>query len=298
MIQSSGDEDFSDPQRGRSRRGRRYGGRGDSAMEQSDLIVWGAGGLAASYSPVVQKVLGPTADYLGHVLKRITEKGAHNLSRIMHHAVQKLGERVDRDESVPPKVLKSVLLEGPFIEDQLSAEYFGGVMASSRSGIPRDDRGAALLHLLGGLSTYQIRSHCLFYGAFKELYDGSGKGVGESAERTSMKTFLPADGYRRALALAKDENYDAIAEHCVCGLARSDLIGEVYAGGSQAELKRNWSAAPGAGVVVMPSVLGVELLLWAHGRSDLSANQFLNPSLAFDFETGIEVPDGVCLAVF
>jgi hypothetical protein len=46
---------------------------------------------------------------------------------------------------VPPKVLRDVLYHGYVREDELSAQYFGGVLASSLSGINRDDRGSSLI---------------------------------------------------------------------------------------------------------------------------------------------------------
>jgi len=129
---------------------------------------------------IVVKILGPTADYLGEGIKGWAEKRAGNVERIFSIAEKKLGDRIDQDESVPTKVLKSILDDGSFSEDPLAAEYFGGVLASSRSGIPRDDRGVGKAALVTRLSTYQIRAHFIFYKIVKKLYDGSSYNIGDA----------------------------------------------------------------------------------------------------------------------
>ena len=44
------------------------------------------------------------------------------------------------------------------------------------------------------------------------------------------------------------------------------------------------------GVVVQPSVLGVDLFHWAHGKGNLHIHSFLASHVTF--ETDFEVPDG------
>src|SRR6266567_7917518 len=112
-------------------------------------------GTAVGSAKIVEKLLGPTAEYLGDGLKSWTEKRVENTKRIFQHATKLLGDRIETAGGVPPKVLKGILDEGSFCDDELSAEYFGGVLASSRSGVSRDDRGAAFIALLGRLTTYE-----------------------------------------------------------------------------------------------------------------------------------------------
>lgn len=74
--------------------------------------------------------------------------------------------KLRRPGAVPPKVLKGIIGEAPFCDDELSAEYFGGVLASSRTGVSRNDRGAAFAALVGRLSAYEIRAHFFFTTLF------------------------------------------------------------------------------------------------------------------------------------
>jgi hypothetical protein len=56
-----------------------------------------------------------------------------------------------------------VLDEGSFSSDTLAVDYFGGILASSRTEDGRDDRGARIAKIVDGLSTYQLRSHYLLF---------------------------------------------------------------------------------------------------------------------------------------
>ena len=123
-------------------------------------------GAAIGSKELVIKLLGPTADYIGTGLQAWTERRVNNVGRIFDIAVQRLGDKLNTEGRVHPKVLKEILSEGSFCDDQLAAEYFGGLLASSRTGISRDDRGAYFVSLVANLSTYQVRAHYFFLQCF------------------------------------------------------------------------------------------------------------------------------------
>ncbi|MFC1560903.1 hypothetical protein ACFL4V_00330 [Candidatus Latescibacterota bacterium] len=79
---------------------------------------------------------------------------------------------IDDEGQVPPRVLKRVLSDGWFCEDEIMREYYGGVLASSRSTINRDDRGKTYLELLSNLSTYQTRTYYIVYTILKHIFSG------------------------------------------------------------------------------------------------------------------------------
>ncbi len=99
------------------------------------------GGSIAS-KELILKILGPTADYIGDGLRSWTEKRVENVKNIFDIAGEKLGNKIEEPGSVAPKVLRLVLNEGSFCDDELTKEYFGGVLASSRTPLARDDRGS------------------------------------------------------------------------------------------------------------------------------------------------------------
>jgi len=66
--------------------------------------------------------------------------------------------------------LKNVFDEGKYCEDDLSKEYFAGVLASSRTKDGKDDRGMTNAKLVSNLSSYQIRTHYIFYTLLRRAF--------------------------------------------------------------------------------------------------------------------------------
>jgi hypothetical protein len=116
------------------------------------------------------RLLGPTVDYLGEGLLNST-KAAANLSRIFVKALGKLGQSANEPGTVPPRVLKVILDEGPFCDDELGAEYFAGLLASSRTPGGKDEEGLSLLATVSRLPTTALLLH---FGAYRALYEARG----------------------------------------------------------------------------------------------------------------------------
>ena len=90
-------------------------------MADPTLIVGGSAVAAYLSRDGFNKLLGPTADYLGDSLKELVEKKHQNLSEIFRRAHTKLGSKIENPGTVRPRVLKSVLEDGSFTEDSLAA---------------------------------------------------------------------------------------------------------------------------------------------------------------------------------
>ncbi len=251
-----------------------------SSEEELSLVEPGTGltilGGAIGSAKLLEKLLGPTADYLGGEIRNYTEKGFANLRRIFQHAAHTLGKRLDEPGQVPPKVLKGVLDEGYFCEDQLSGQYFGGVLASSRSGVSRDVRGSSFIALIRRLSAYQIRSHFIFYTLFKALCGGRSVNLGISTERDKFKIFVPFTSYFVAMDYQQGEVPNVLLPHVMNGLSREELIGLDWSMGSPKHIKKSENIEPDTpGIVFRPSAVGLELYLWAHGLSTVPITDFL-----------------------
>ncbi|MBO8129619.1 MAG: hypothetical protein H0Z39_10590 [Peptococcaceae bacterium] len=249
------------------------------------LAIFGAAEL-------VNKLLGPTAEYIGEGIKNVAEKRINNIKNIFSYAIKKLGNKLETNGAVPPKVLRGVLNEGSFCDDQLSAEYFGGVLASSRSEIPRDDIGATFVALLGRLSTYQIRSHYIFYTIIKQLFDGSELNIGIDKDLEKMRVYIPISTYIVAMEFGEKENVNLITEHVIYGLRKEQLLGHMFAIGSKESLPKYFGETMEPGLIIEPSGLGVELYLWAHGNSDLPMKSFLDPNNRFQIENTVTIKPG------
>ena len=146
---------------------------------------------------MIEKLLGPTCEYLGQNIQQLTKKMHDNIiAKIFINAESKLGDRINQEWKVPPKVLKSIIENGAWCEEELQCEYFGGVLASSRSSISRDDRGAYLSNLVSELRSYQIRMHYLIYSEIHRLFSDKEFNVCESAIRNKLEIFGTLANFR------------------------------------------------------------------------------------------------------
>ena len=248
---------------------------------------------------LIVRLLGPTADYLGEDWKKtrapasrfrgLVQKQAENLGRIGLLAVKKLGDRIDSPGSVSPRAFKQVIEEGMYCEDALAAEYLGGVLASSRSGVPRDDRGAVLAALVGRLTVYQLRTHYIFYRELKRLWTDDPIEGTLKAALSKRGIVVPWEGYTLAMEFGEDEDPEILLAHSLIGLTREGLV-EWSRDGMPIPFKemREGHAASQLGEFVMfPSPQGLELYMAAHGRLDLGANAFFDHEIKLQAETPV-----------
>ena len=252
----------------------------------------GTGLAVLGSAKVVEKLLGPTADYVGEGMRDWTQRRVANVQRVFFKAIHRLAGKIEEPGAVPPRILKGILSESSFCDDELAAEYFGGILASSRSGIDRDDRGASFIALLGRLSTYQIRAHYILYSVFKSLYDGSGLGL-SADDKKKIIIYLPYSAYTTAMDLsdAERKKFVPLLEHVFFGLSRELLLDQSLYGGIEV-IEKYLPRASDGGIIYWPSALGAELYLWAHGCSDLGAPGLLDPNQQFQVENTIQIPSG------
>lgn len=235
------------------------------------IMTVGLGAVAAYLGKDgLQKLLGPTADYLGQGLRDFTKLRIEKIGEIFQNAESKLGDRINIQGEVPPKVLKKILDEGSFSNDAVSVEYFGGILASSRTESGRDDRGARLAKILDGLSSYQIRTHYLVYSTIKFLFSANKELKFNMAGRPKMAFFMPYYSYFTAMDFNEHEyaQRGQLLSHTFFGLSDEALIGASWRFGQQHHLKDMFPGAPCDGIICEPSALGVELFLWAAGYPD------------------------------
>lgn len=242
-------------------------------------------GVALGGKDIIVKLLGPTADLLGEQFANFTQRRINNVQAILRAAADRLGDRIDEPGSVPPRVLLDVFVEGSFCEDDLVREYFGGLVAASRSDRPRDDRATTYLSYIKRMSSYQVRTHYIIYTAVRQTFVGESLRISIRPEADRMGVFFPWKQWRELMDCSTNEDPSVITAHSIAGLATEGLIGQ-YAFG------REHHAILGHGVVATPSPLGSELYMWAHGYSLQLPDAILDPNLSFpqvmDFPVPIE----------
>jgi hypothetical protein len=232
----------------------------------------------------LNKLLGPTADYLGVSLKDFVQKRADNVGKIFGNAEKKLGNKINEKGQVPPKVLKTIIDEGSYCDDTVAVEYFGGVLASSRTESGRDDRGARIGKILDNMSVYQIRSHYLVYSIIRKLFKDS-KYLFNQEDRHKMEIFIPWAIYLNAMQFNEKENeqFTSILNNTFFGLNKDSLIGTFYYGPVE-HIQKNYADAKEGGIVVSPSALGAELYLWGYGFGDKELSFILGDANFEDLE--------------
>jgi hypothetical protein len=233
-------------------------------------VVSGAVGGAVLLTDLAKKILGPTADYLGEGLKGLTKKGCENINRIFVSAEKKLGSRINLPGGVSPRVLKTILVEGYFNDSELAAEYFGGILACSRTADSRDDRGAYLAGLVGRMSSYQIRAHYVLYQCFKHVFNGLRLPFNHMELNEKAAVCVPLKNYAQAMGCAPAEGLTPYLEHAVVGLLKESLISPYFAHGSSSFFRvqplSGLEKGGFLGLLAAPSRLGLELFLWSHGE--------------------------------
>lgn len=258
------------------------------------ITAVGVGAIAAYLGKDgLQKLLGPTADYLGGELQEFTKKRIGNVGKIFRNAEEKLGENIDSPGHVPPKVLKTIINEGSYCEDEVAVEYFGGILASSRTELGRDDRGARIAKILDGMSTYQIRLHYIIYSLIKKVFFESGYRYNQD-DRQKMRLFIPMNNYIASMQFDEKEiqQFGAILSHALFGLSNDDLI-DGFQYGPEESIKKHFSEASSGGILVTPSAFGAELYLWGYGQGNQDLSYALKDKELTDLPDAPLYLDGV-----
>lgn len=243
----------------------------------SDLIQLGDEALKlVGAGWTAQKLLGPTLDYFGSSIEGVVAKRVENLSRILRKAATKLGDpdRLPDEAGINPRVMRAVVDEGTYFDDELAAEYFGGVLASDRHTAVSDDSAAIWSQMLSRMSSRDIRTHYVLYRAAQLAlrdsninFGSSPPGGGESRVYISFPTYGAAMGLRSPSELnAKQWNLWAESMY---GLEQEMLVEERSHGGwslaSGDRLKEDYPKILQSGAIFRPAFRGIRLFLMAHG---------------------------------
>lgn len=289
-------------------------------MVPTELVV--AAGIIASKDLLV-KLLGPSADYVGGEIKNFVEKCNVNLDNIFKIAWRQLGPKVSEPGSVDIKVLKHILNEGRFIENKLTAEYFGGILAASRSVHP-DDIGAYWLHRVEELSAFQIRLHYLIYLTAWAKGDAQWTYMGhdinyfaegdEFTHDEASGVFIPLELLTQVMGVAPETTSWPLSlhnplQHAIQGLVEAGLIRKQFNTGYLIDLEKRiiderdeedpgydtyafweqrilWSRdlpRKEFGLLFTTSPRGIELFDWANGIKTES-EKLGDPYFSLDFD--------------
>lgn len=200
-----------------------------------------------------KKVLGPILDEIGSDLQTLYKNGRE---AIISATLRKIDP--DDGKQVNLRVTRDVFWNGSFTDEAICAEYFGGILASSRSTDGKDDRGVYYTDIIKSLSSQQLRFHYLIYFALNKLW------LGMPPEKERPNVGLDTDLHNYTLWLA-DQELEAFGidfEKDAIAIANKGLIIPNYeAKFHKIDEKHGFPYA-----WVKPSSLGIQLYAVAHNK--------------------------------
>ena len=225
-------------------------------------------------SSLLVRVLGTSADAVDEALRRYTAYQLRNVERILQRADAK-SRSAEESSSVSLRVAHVLLEDGSYCDDELMADYLGGLLAGSRTPEGRDDRAVAWSKVLTSLSSLQVRAHYLLYREWAaRLRTVAVYELGVDAGRMQATMEVASSEFVKFLVAESEVDENDAISHAIGGLARVGLLEDKYLYNNDA-------------VRVVPSIMGIELYGWAQGLPGLSPRGFASKAQPFDLEDAI-----------
>jgi len=119
------------------------------------------------------KLFGTTLATMGDDINKIYVKGR---DKIIDIAAKKV-DNPDDGKKVNLRAARDVLWNGSITEDEVCAEYFGGMLAAARSEDGKDDGVVHYVDTIKAMSARQLELHYVIYKAWQGLLKQGGKSI-------------------------------------------------------------------------------------------------------------------------
>lgn len=203
---------------------------------------------------IISKLLGKTAETVSDDLANVYKAG-RNL--IINAAIRKTSDIEDGKIS-NLRVVRDVFSNGSFTDEAICAEYFGGILAASRSGDGKDDTGVFYADIIKSLSSSQLRFHYIIYRSLNKLWlsmpderTRPNAGMGNELDQFSV-CFLTNEIQELGVDIGKN----------LVALHSKGLIGDLY----QADEHVLPNGKQVNYTKVSPCTLGIQLYAIAHNK--------------------------------
>lgn len=124
-----------------------------------ELITGGVIGAVAA------KLFGKVGDVLAEDIAKVYVLGR---DAIIKKAINKTSN-IDDGAQVNLRIARDVFSNGSFSDEEICAEYFGGILASSRSEDGKDDSSMYFLDKIKSLSSNELKIHYIIYNVLNKL---------------------------------------------------------------------------------------------------------------------------------
>ena len=229
-----------------------------------------------------ERVFGGSVKEVGDALTRWTETRTRNLGRVVENAARKTDP--NGRGSVHPRAALAIIEEAGWADDEMVAEYLGGVLAGAKTEDHRDDRAVTYTAQIRRLSSYALTVHYLVYHALhKNTRLDTKHRVGEAGPRASLQVAIPGSVFIDAFQ--DDDLLHSLwpkIHHAGRTLVRENLLDATNgATGWGAESVLPVWARTGelVGFHCTASMDGVDLYLWGMGAGGRPVNDLFAPDL-------------------
>ena len=121
----------------------------------------------------LQKAFGPVLSEIGEDLKKIYAIGR---DKILAAGYKKIRNPED-GKKANLRVTRDIFWNGAFTDEEICAEYFGGVLAASRSNDGHDDSTIQFVNVIKSLSSSQLRLHYFIYSGLNQILSQSSNNI-------------------------------------------------------------------------------------------------------------------------
>lgn len=211
-----------------------------------DLITTGA------VLAITNKLLGKTAETIAQDLASLYKVGR---DKIIQVAIRKI-KNPDDGTIANLRVARDVFWNGSYSDESICAEYFGGILAASRSKDGKDDTGVFYVDIIKSLSSGQLKVHYIIYRTLNMMLisDESKNNLnpGQESELQGLRLTFSMIGIQEQLG---SEDLGAILH----GLHAKGLIGYFQTDNCKLD---DGSHIPN--LTVAPTTLGIQLFAIAN----------------------------------
>jgi hypothetical protein len=131
-------------------------------LATEDIVITGG---VASAAYVAQQLFGKTLAEMGDDLNKMYKA---NRDKLLSKAARKIAD--PNDGATPNlRVARDVIWNGAVTDDEVCAEYFGGLLAASRSAEGKDDSALIYVDCIKALSSKQLHLHFVIYNSLHKM---------------------------------------------------------------------------------------------------------------------------------
>lgn len=212
-------------------------------------------------------LLGPSAVVVGSRLANATAWSLDNVERMFKRATDRSQGSAD---PVNPRVLARTVDESSISDNEVMAEYLGGVLASSRTPDGKDDRGVAFVSTVGRLSSSTLALHYACYAHAALALAGQAVNPHLEVQLQPQRVFVSLIDL---FATAKLTETTALT-HGLFAMNGAGLLTAFSSGPAEHMRQNEVPHAQQSGLLYQITFAGIELFMWGMGLGQRSASDF------------------------